>query len=150
MAQDGMNPEKAFVWAKIAYFFQSRCTHRNKSIVRQHAAVSAYGIHYSFECIRVVEREVGEYFSVEVYSLLVECMDQAGVGSTVGAGAGVDTCDPKAAEGAFFGTAVAIRVAHGFIQGIFSYGEYVFTCTEEAAGGFEHFLPSLPGCNGVY
>jgi len=103
----------------------------------------AYGVQNSFERFRMVEREIGEYFPVEIHPLLIERMDQAGVGSAVGTGASINTCDPEAAEGAFFGAAVAVCIAHGFIQGIFSYGEYVFACAEEAARSFEHFLAPL-------
>ncbi len=98
----------------------------------------------------MIHGQVGQDFSVELNALFMDVVHEFGVGGTIHAGAGIDACDPEAAESALFVAAVAIGILKGFFYGIFGYGIDVFTCTEVAFSQFEDFLATLARSDGVH
>ena len=98
----------------------------------------------------MIHGQIGQDFSVELDALFMDVVHEFGVGRSIHAGAGIDTCNPEAAEGAFFVAAVAVGVLEGFFYGVFGYGIDVFTRTEVAFGQFKDFFTSLPGSDDVH
>ena len=95
----------------------------------------------SFERFRVVHREVGEDFAVDLYAFGMEKAHKAGVGETFRACGGVDTLYPEGTEVALFDLTVAVRIGETFFPSVFCYGPDVSSGAEIAAGELEDSLP---------
>ena len=84
--------------------------------------------------VGMVHGEVGQDFPVEGYLVFFELMDKLAVGEIHLREGGVDTYDPEWTKVSFFLFTVDVSVLQPFFNGIFSYGEYIFSSTEVAFG----------------
>ena len=98
--------------------------------------------HDSAECFGIVHGQVGENFAVDFDSGFVKGTHQFGIGKTFEASCGIDTLNPKGAEIAFFGFAVAVSVGKTFFPGILGNGPHIFTRAIVSAGKFQDFFSS--------
>jgi hypothetical protein len=61
-------------------------------------------------------------------------MNKPGIRQTEGPNSGIDTGNPKAAIGSFFGAAVSVSIAHTFFKGIFGCFVNVSSRSKESFG----------------
>ena len=99
-----------------------------------------YRVDDRFECLRIVHRQVSENLAVEADVLCVNSSHKLGVGHTVLTCSGIDTSDPKRAEVALFGFAVAVCISQTFLIGVLGNRPDVFPGEEITAGLFQDFL----------
>ena len=112
--------------------------------------LSFYGINDSLECFRIVEREVGEDFAVDLDTGFVDKTHKLRVAEVVLTSSSVDTLDPESTEVAFFVFTVAVSVGQTFFPGIFGNGPDVTAAAEVAAGEFQDFFATCARGNVVY
>jgi hypothetical protein len=92
------------------------------------------------ECLRLVDRHVGQHLAVDLDAGLVQAVDQAAIGQAVLAGGGVDALDPERAEIALADLAVAIGVLQRLLDRLLGDADGVLAAAVETLGGFRTFL----------
>ena len=94
----------------------------------------------SLESLGIVESEVGEHFTVDFDTRLVDQTHKLGVREIFHTCSGVDTLDPESAEVALFVLSVAVSVCKTFLPCIFGYSPYVTAAAVVTTGEFEDLL----------
>jgi len=103
------------------------------------------GIDDGLKRLGIVHGEVGENLTVETDILLGEFAHELGIGDPVLTRGGVDPLDPKGAEVALLGLAVAIGVSQTFLVSVLRYGPDVPSGEEISAGSLKNLLAASPG-----
>ena len=99
--------------------------------------------------VGMIGGEVGQYFSVELYVVLLEGVYKLVVAHAVLSCCGVYSHDPKSSEVAFARLSIAVGIEECLFDGIFGDGIDIFAGSEVALGHFEYFLSPAPACYGV-
>ena len=102
------------------------------------------GIDDGLKRLGIVHGEVSKNLTVETDILLGEFAHELGIGDPVLTRGGVDPLDPKGAEVALLGLAVAIGVSQTFLISVLRYGPDVLSGEEISAGSLENLLAASP------
>ena len=103
------------------------------------------GIDDGLKRLGIVHGEVSKNLTVETDILLGEFAHELGIGDPVLTRGGVDPLDPKGAEVALLGLAVAIGVSQTFLISVLRYGPDILSGEEISAGSLENLLAASPG-----
>jgi hypothetical protein len=97
------------------------------------------------EGISIIDREVGKDLPVDGDVLLIETVDQLGVGHAVRAGGSVDTRYPQLAETALLGTTITVRVPETLVDLVFGNGIDLASRRDESFRTLQQFLATTMG-----
>ena len=102
------------------------------------------GIDDGLKRLGIVHGKVGENLTVETDILLGEFAHELGIGDPVLTRGGVDPLDPKGAEVALLGLAVAIGVGETLLVGVLGDCPDILAGQEVTAGSLENLLAASP------
>lgn len=91
----------------------------------------------------VIDREVGENFTIEGDAYGIEAFDEAVIVEAVGAASRADSLNPEAAEVAGAGFTVSIGPILSFIDGVFGVAKQLAPGSAKALGFLENAFPPL-------
>ncbi len=106
--------------------------------------------HERGECLRLVDRHVGQDLAVDLDAGLVQAVDETAIGQAVLADGGVDALDPERAEIALAALAVAVGILHRLVDGLLGDADGILAAAVKTLGGLQNFLVLGVGGNASF